>query len=190
MGARGEAVAATTERIIDAAIVEFATRSYDDVTLAEIAARAGCNLHSVLRRFGSKEGVFRAGREREEARVFRQRGAASPDDVPGVIRVLMDHYEEMGPLMVHFLGQEARVAAIAELAEAGRAYHRRWVAEMLVPALRPRARSPRDPRIAELLLVTDLLSWKVLRREQQLDRAATEAIVLDLVERILDRRRA
>jgi hypothetical protein len=43
-----------------------------------------------------------------------------------------------------------------------------------------------ERRLAQLVAVTDIYAWKVLRRDLGLDRDAVEASVRDLAHRILD----
>ena len=60
MGARAEAVSATTARILDVAARAFTERPYDDVSLAAIADASGVTVQTLLRRWGSKEGLVDA----------------------------------------------------------------------------------------------------------------------------------
>ena len=52
--------AATKERVIQAALVEFGSRGYGGGRIAEIANTASCNIRMVYHYFGSKEGLFLA----------------------------------------------------------------------------------------------------------------------------------
>lgn len=63
----------TKERILDAAVTEFAAKGYAGVRVHEIAARAGVNKQLISYYFGGKDGLRRALAERwlaEEARFF------------------------------------------------------------------------------------------------------------------------
>ncbi|MGK2939901.1 MAG: TetR family transcriptional regulator [Solirubrobacteraceae bacterium] len=60
MRARAGAAAETERRIIDAALELFSERLYDQVALAGIAAAAGVSSQTVIRRFGSNEGLVAA----------------------------------------------------------------------------------------------------------------------------------
>src|SRR4051794_41569890 len=57
MRARAEAAERLSEQIIDAAYELWLERAYDEITLQQIADRAGVSVSSVMRRFGAKEGV-------------------------------------------------------------------------------------------------------------------------------------
>jgi AcrR family transcriptional regulator len=62
-GERGAGGAAARRRVVDAAIELFQTRGYADVTVSDIAERAGVAKGSVYRHFRSKEAVFAAAIE-------------------------------------------------------------------------------------------------------------------------------
>src|SRR4051812_39866010 len=58
MRARAEAAERVSEQLLDAAHEVLLARSYDELTLQEVADRAGTSLSTLLRRFGSKEGLL------------------------------------------------------------------------------------------------------------------------------------
>jgi hypothetical protein len=64
---------------------------------------------------------------------------------PGDITHLVAHHERWGDEQAYLLAQEARVAAIRAITDAGRRYHGDWVARAYGPALAtlpPAARRP------------------------------------------------
>ena len=71
MTARADAAAATRDRILDAAVAVFWERPLVDISLEEVARRAGVSLPTVIRRFGDKAGLFAAAGEREYERIRR-----------------------------------------------------------------------------------------------------------------------
>jgi AcrR family transcriptional regulator len=58
--ARAQAATETARKAIDAFTVSAGERWFDDITLQEVATRAGVTVRSVIRRFGSKEGLVKA----------------------------------------------------------------------------------------------------------------------------------
>src|SRR5260370_42666326 len=73
MVARAEAAATTAERILDAAVEVFWELPTDQISLDEIARRAGVTVQTVIRRFGGREGLLAAAGERAAAKVGRPR---------------------------------------------------------------------------------------------------------------------
>jgi AcrR family transcriptional regulator len=182
MKARAASAAATAARIIDAATQHFGARPYDEVTLADVARDAEVTVQTVLRRFGSKEGLVAAATEASLEAVRNERFASPVGDIAAAIRNLSEHYELWGDRSVLLLSQEARVESIRRLTDAGRALHHAWVDRAFSPWLgRVRGEAGRRLR-AQLIAATDVYVWKVMRRDLGLDREATEASMRGLVE--------
>jgi AcrR family transcriptional regulator len=188
MVARAASVAATGERILDAAVALFWELPGEQVSLDEVARRAGVTVQTVIRRFGGREGLFAAAAEREVERVRAQRDEAPAGDVAGAVRVLVDHYEALGDRVLRLLAEEERVPRLRELAEQGRAYHRGWCARVFAFALEGRAGVERRRRLAQLVAVCDVYTWKLLRRDARLSRRQTELALVELLEPLLEGR--
>ncbi|HEX8085953.1 MAG TPA: helix-turn-helix domain-containing protein [Solirubrobacteraceae bacterium] len=181
MVARAQAAAATRERILAAAWERFAGRAYEDVRLADVAQAAGVTAQTLHSRFGTKDALFvEAWRWRWAPEGPRRYGAA-PGDVAGAVRVLYDSYEEGGDAALRLIAQEDRIPAVHDMADEGRAWHREWVERTFAPLLEGARGAVRERRIAKLIVATDLLVWKLLRREMGLDRRAAERLVVEMV---------
>lgn len=186
MVARAEAAAATRERILDAAVQLFWELPGDQLSLEEVARRAGVTVQTVIRRFGGRDGLLAAAGEREAERVSRQREQAPVGDVAGAVRVLVDHYEELGERVVKMLAEEQRVPGLREIADRGRALHRQWCARVFAPALARRSGVERERRLAQLVAVCDVYTWKLLRRDCGLSRRQTELALVELLVPMLE----
>ncbi len=185
MGARAEAAAETHQLILDAAIRQFGDRPYDAVGLAEVAAAAGVTVQTVLRRFGSKEGLVQAAVAFSSQQVRQARWAAPAGDVDGALRDLCLHYALWGDRVMRFLAQEEHVAAMQQIVRAGRALHHQWVDHVFAPWL---SKAKGDARLrlrAQLIAATDVYVWKILRRDLGLDPKATQRTLRDLVNAII-----
>ena len=173
MSARAQAAEATAQAIIAAARALFAERPYDQVSLPAIAERAGVTVQTVLRRFGSKEELFAAAAQQRSGQIR------------GDVTHLVAHYERWGDEQAYLLAQEARVAAIRVITDAGRRYHRDWVTKAYGPALATLPSATRRRKLAQLTAVTDLATWRLLRRELGLSRDQTIAAIRELVDACL-----
>jgi AcrR family transcriptional regulator len=185
MKARADATAATGERILDAAMQLFWERPTVDISLDAVAQQAGVSTQTVIRRFGSKEALLAATAERETKRVAAQRDQASPGDLPGAVKVLIDHYEETGDRVLKLLAEEEMVPALRPLVDRGRRMHRDWCERVLARNLEGRCGTDRRRLLAQLIAVCDVYTWKLLRRDSRLGRAQTELAVLELLNGLL-----
>ena len=185
MDARAKASAATGGRVLDAAIRLFGERPYDEVALAEVAREAGVTVQTVLRRFGSKEGLTEAATALGLERVRAERWSSDPGDLDAAVRSLFEHYEAWGDRSLRFLAQEERVPAMRRVVQTGRALHREWVEHAFAPALAKRRGPARDRLRARLVAVTDVYVWKIVRRDLGLDARSAEATLRELVAAVV-----
>lgn len=182
MTTRAAAAARTTERILDAAAAVFAQTPMSQIVLSEVADRAEVSVQTVLRKFGDKDALFAAVAEHVGRDVQAHRGEATPDDLPGAVANLVEHYERHGDTVVKLLGEEAGVPSLREVADVGRAYHRDWCARVFAGALAPLQGRDRERRLAQLVAVCDIHTWHLLRRQEGLSRAQTEVALLETLE--------
>lgn len=181
MVARAEAAAATRDRLLTAAWRHFAERPFERVRLADLARDAGVSVQTLHAHFGTKDDLFVAAWGRRMAPEGARRLSAPPGDVGAAIKVLYDSYDRDGDAVLRLLTQEERIPAVHEMAEAGRRWHRAWVQRTFEPLLDGLSGAVRERRLVELVVATDLLVWKLLRREMGLGRAAAEQIVAEMV---------
>jgi AcrR family transcriptional regulator len=185
MVARAKAAEATRDKILEAARQLFAAVPFDQVTLDAVAARSSVSAQTVLRRFGSKEGLLAAVAEWRSARIRAERDTTEVGDMTGAIANLVEDYERWGDEVLHFLTQEDRIPAIREVTQRGRVYHFAWVRRIFAPRLRHLAPEQHERRVVQLIAATDLYTWKVLRRDIGLSRVEAETAIRDLADRIL-----
>jgi AcrR family transcriptional regulator len=185
MSTRSQRSAATADRIRDAAWERFSTKSFDEVTLAEVAEAAGVSVPTVRSHFGRKEDLFLAGYVVWGMVAVRNREAARQADPITAIRELLKDYERRGKVGLHLLAEEDRFPAVKEMTDGGRAYHRWWLDEVFQENLSQLTSATRARRLAQLFLATDLMSWKLLRLDLGLSARRTEAAVLESVRGLL-----
>jgi AcrR family transcriptional regulator len=181
MQTRAISAAATAERILDATMEIFWEHKGDRLSLEEVARRAGVTVQTVIRRFGGKQGLFTAAVDRETERVRRERGEAPVGDVASAVRVLVASYETTGDRMLVVLAEEQRIPTTAVILDRGRALHREWCARVFAPTLAGLTATERTRRLAQLVAVCDVYTWKLLRRAAGLSRSQTELAMVELL---------
>jgi AcrR family transcriptional regulator len=181
MVARAEAAAATRDRILAAAWKRFSNRAYEHVRLADIACDAGVSEQTVYSRFGTKDELFVAAWVWAIGPEGTRRDRAPVGDVQEAVRLLYDSYEAQGDASLRLLAEEDRIPAIRQMTDAGRAWHRDWVERTFAPLLAGSRGPARKRRLVALVVATDILVWKLLRREMGLDRTTAERIVIEMI---------
>lgn len=181
MSERAQAAAATGERILAAAWRHFATRPYEQVLLREIAAEARVTAQTLHARVGSKEDLFTAAYAWFGRQELSQRPAVPGAEPAAAVAQLYDRYEQHGSAILRMLSQEDRIPAVRRMTDAGRAYHRQWAQTSFAPLLRGLRGDARQRRLAAIVVATDLLVWKLLRIDMQLEREQAERVVAEMI---------
>ena len=173
----------TAERITARTEEMLATIPVDEITLQSIAAGSDVSVQTVLRHMGSRDGCFRAVRERVAARIEAQLGHSEPGDVGAAVSELFAHYEAEGRLVLNLLTQENDDELIArEAVETGRAYHRAWVERCFGPLLT----DPDEEVIDALVVTTDIYVWKLLRLDLGRSQDSAHAVITRMVRTLLE----
>jgi AcrR family transcriptional regulator len=180
MVARAQAAERTRERILDVAVDVFFQEPGANISLDEVARRAGVTVQTVIRRFGGRNGLLAAAGERESERVRKEREVA-PGDVDGAVRALVEHYERTGDRVLRMLAEETRSSGLRGIADQGRRIHREWCEAVFAPALADQSGSERARRLAQLVAVCDVYTWMLLRRRSGLSRKQTELALRELL---------
>jgi AcrR family transcriptional regulator len=185
MTARRAAVERTRERILETAYELFIALPYDEVTIDGIAEQAEVSRQTVHRQFGSKEDLVVAitdwRRPIEDDRSMQ----AEPGDIETAVRVQIDRYEAFGDAIVRFLELEGRIDAVDHFLEVGRDSHRAEIEHTFGPYLPSQECTERDHAVLALYAATDVMVWKLLRRDFGRSRAETETIIRSLVGGVL-----
>lgn len=182
MRARADAVERTREEILSAAVAETEERASITIGLADVAARSGVTVRTILRHFGTREALFDAVMERLRDHVSEER-EAPVGDVDTAVSTIVAHYERRGNHVLRLLEEESFDSRAADQVEFGRRLHREWVRTTFAPQL---AGAADDLALEDLLIVaTDIYTWKLLRRDFGLSRARTEQRIRTMIHRMV-----
>jgi AcrR family transcriptional regulator len=178
MTTRAAAAEDTRRRIVDATVALVGERPFVDITLDAVAERAGVSVKTVLRQFGSRDGLMADSMDAAMADTEDERRAPAGDP-EAAVRVVVDHYETRGRTALLMLAQEGHDPVARAATDRGKAMHRAWVRDAFAPATD-------DEAVLDLLVVaTDVYTWKLLRLDRGLPRAATERRMHQLVSALL-----
>jgi len=188
MKARADSVDETRAKIVAAAVDAILASDYNSITLETVGQTAGVSVQTIIRHFESKDGLFRKASESMFERVRSSMDAIAVGDVRGAIEALHARYEWMGDSNIRFLAQEETPGLISDGTRVARKYHRGWVERIFDPYLPPRGDPDRRKRLFQLLIVCDVYTWKLIRRDHGGSRAATTEAILELANAVVDRK--
>jgi AcrR family transcriptional regulator len=181
--AREHAQQRTREALLETAIDEFYADRWSETSLAGLAARAGVTKQTLLRHFGSKEGLLIQALVRSAAQVLDERWSAPVGDIDGAIENLLEHYEVWGPRARRIGAWQDAPSVLAKLSQAGRQVHYQWIEFVFAPQLEGLDEAAFSRLRAELIVVCDVQTWWILAHDLKLGRAAIKTILTEMVGR-------
>src|SRR3954471_12257812 len=178
---RAEAAEARTEAIREAALDAFMAKPFDQITLADVAERAGVGVQTLIRRVQNKDGLVRLVNEWVAAAIREARGEPDSSDPAAVAAGLERQYEGFGALIDRSLRQEEASPALAANAQGGRRAHREWIETAFAEEI---ARG--GPQLTgQLVGLCGVELWLVLRRDGGLTAEQTRDTVAQLIRSVL-----
>ena len=110
---RAKAQERTREALIEAASDEFFAGNWLKSSLDSLSSKAGVTRQTLLRHFGSKDGLLMQALMRSASQVRDQRWSTSTTDISGAVENVIDHYEEWGERSVRIGAWQGRQRAPA-----------------------------------------------------------------------------
>lgn len=178
------------EKILQALAKLWLQHSIHQITLEMVAEEAGISVRTLLRRFGSKEGLFEEATHRDPAGIKAIKDEAQPGDLELAVEVLMREYERTGDAGIRTLAVEAEFPFAAKILAKGRAHHREWCQRIFAPFLPPPAHPDLDIWVGAYYAATDIHAWKLLRRDLGYSLEDTTKIFLITLQSITDKIKA
>ncbi len=185
MSKRAETAAQTASDIFVATADLWRERSIADITLDVIAARANVSVRTIIRRYGSKEGLFEACIQNNAADMKSDREKAEVGNVESIIRYLLEDYEMHGDAVIRTLAMEDQLDIARRVLEAGRIYHREWCERMFSPFLPDKKDMSYERELMAFSAATELYLWKLLRRDLKHSLDETQSLFLRLVNGLI-----
>jgi AcrR family transcriptional regulator len=187
--ARAQARERTRDALLDAANDEFYEGDWSKASLESLSRKAGVTKQTLLRHFGSKDGLLIQALMRGATQVHDQRWSAPRGDIPGTVDNLLDHYEEWGDRSMRIGALQRGPAMLAIISRAARQFHYDWVEYAFGSWLRTMEGQARIRMRASLIALCDLQSWWILSHDLELPRSEVHAILVELIESAIGAKR-
>ncbi|HEX5194425.1 MAG TPA: TetR/AcrR family transcriptional regulator [Solirubrobacteraceae bacterium] len=183
--ARARAQRLTRDALIVAAQTEFFAGRWEEASLEAIAGSAGVTKQTLLRHFGSKDGLLERALERGYSEVRDQRFNTPVGDVAAAVDNLLDHYEQWGERAIRISAVDGLGAVAAGIRRRARQLHYDWVEHTFGPSLQRLSANDRSRRRAALIALCDVHTWSLLWHDLELPRAEVRATLIDAIERLI-----
>jgi AcrR family transcriptional regulator len=165
MAARAEKVALNDKRIMDATIELWLETSLLELTLENIALRSGVTVRTILRKFGSREGLLKACIDNMGDRLTQKRLQAKPGNLDEIVDILLEEYEHMGDALTRTLTVEYEFPSTHEMLKKARKIHRDWCALVFEPYLPSKLSGKYEMVLSAFITGTEFYLWKLLRKD-------------------------
>lgn len=186
MSLRNRAKRQTREAILDAAEELFADAYFDEVTLGDVARKAGVSPQTIANHFGNKSELYLQGiAERWAPAVEAQRATVRVGDIGSIVATACADYERTGPATLRGQSLADRFDALDQVMRGGREFHRQWVERSFGPLL-PAAGKGRERLVTLLCIALDVRAWAQLRLESGLSQEATREHIEQLVTALVE----
>lgn len=185
---RARAQERTREALIEAATDEFFEGNWLKTSLDSLSRKAGVTRQTLLRHFGSKDGLLMQSLMRGASQVRDQRWSTPTTDISGAVENVIDHYEEWGERSVRIGAWQRGPTVLALFANAARQIHYDWVEHAFAGWLDKFDDETRAERQAILVVLCDVQTWWTLSNDLGLSRRKVHAVLTDQIERALEER--
>lgn len=165
MEARAKKVAENDRKIMEVVADLWLKVPLQELTLARVAERSGVTARTILRKFGSREGLLKACLENEGGRFTRDRMKVTPGNLPEILDALLDEYELMSEANIRALTVEYEFPFTQEMLKKARNIHRDWCRMVFEPFLPDEASSSFETRLSAFIVATEFYLWKLLRKD-------------------------
>jgi AcrR family transcriptional regulator len=182
---RARAQQRTRDALISTAQSEFFAGRWEEVSLDAIAARAQVTKQTLLRHYGSKDGLLEEAVRQGFDEVRAQRFNAPAGDVKRAVQNLLEHYEQWGERAIRIGAVDGPGEVAIGLARRARQLHYDWVDHAFGPFLQELGARERGRRRAALIALCDVHAWWLLSHELELPRAEVRATLIGAIERLI-----
>jgi AcrR family transcriptional regulator len=183
--ARAQARQRTRDALIAAAQGEFFAGRWEEASLEAIAASARVTKQTLLRHFGSKDGLLERALEQGFNEVRDQRFNAPSGDVAGAVENLLEHYERWGERAIRIGAVDGLGEVAAGLGRRARQLHYDWAEHAFGSSLGRLSAKDRAHRRAALIALCDVHTWWLLSHDLELPRAEVRATLIDAIESLI-----
>jgi len=186
MEERAKKVIENEKRIMQSIFGLWQKLSIHEITLDMVARDSGVTVRTILRKFGSKEGLIAYCVENDVSNIKKVRGTAVEGDYLEALKILLADYERIGDAAIRTLAIEQELPIAKKILDNGRAYHREWCKNVFSPLLPDQSASDYEFKLLSFITATEFYLWKLLRRDLNKSQEATFSVFKSLIEGLIN----
>jgi AcrR family transcriptional regulator len=182
MEQRAKSSAQTAEKIILSTLQLWKEKPLNEITLESIADKSGVTIRTILRKFGSRDGLIQSCLSHDASIIIEERAHAPEGDIDGILHALLSNYEKMGDAGIRTIYMENELEEAKDIGEKGRKIHREWCARVFAPFLPDSGYEEYEIKLTAFITATEIYLWKLLRKDLGYDEDKTFRVFKMLVE--------
>jgi AcrR family transcriptional regulator len=161
--------------------------SIRDITLEMVAKEAGLTTKTILRKFGSKEGLTNESLSYLAAKIESERTSTNAGQVDEILKALLSNYEKMGEAAIRTINLESELEIARQIGAKGRKLHRDWCMRMFASFLPDKQSDDYEIQLVSFIAATEIYLWKLMRKDLELSKEQTFSIFKNLVEGLINK---
>jgi AcrR family transcriptional regulator len=177
----------TKMEIIKAFGTLWSSYSIKDITLEMIAKEAGVTTKTILRKFGSKNGLLNESLSYLATEIESERTLTKVGDIDKILEVLLTNYEKMGAAAIRTINLEPELEIARKIGAKGRALHRDWCIQMFAPYLPTEQSVDYEIQLNSFIAATEIYLWKLMRKDLMLSKEKTFSIFKNIIEGLINK---
>jgi AcrR family transcriptional regulator len=189
MNVRAKKVSDNEKRIMQSIFGLWEKLSIHEITLEMVAKDSGVTVRTILRKYGSKEGLIETCIEKDISNIKKVRDTASEGDYLEALKILLKDYERIGDAAIRTLAIEQELPIAKKILDNGRAYHKEWCKHVFGPFLPDPSASDYESKLLSFITATEFYLWKLLRRDLNKGQEATFSVFKSLIEGLINQRK-
>jgi AcrR family transcriptional regulator len=159
--------------------------SINEITLDMIAEEANVTKRTILRKFGSKEGLMNESLSYDPAEISAERDQAKAGDIDDILNTLLSNYEHIGDAAIRTINLESELEIARRIGTKGRMQHYNWCKRVFAPFL-PDSESPYfEIQLTSFIAVTEIYLWKLMRKDLKMSRKKTFSVFKNMLEGVI-----
>lgn len=159
--------------------------SIKEITLEMVSGEAGVTTRTIMRKFGSKEGLLAESLTVLAAEIESSRKETKASDIDAVLQALLSNYETMGEAAIRTISLEPELEIARQIGQKGRELHRNWCIQMFSSYL-PDPNTPEfEIQLNSFIAATEIYLWKLMRKDLKLSKEQTFEIFKNMINGLI-----
>lgn len=163
----------------------WAKYSINEITLEMIAEEAKVTKRTILRKFGSKEGLMAESLSYDPAEISTERDHAKTGDIDDILKTLLTNYENIGDAAIRTINLESELEIARKIGTKGRIQHRNWCKNVFAPFLPHPNSANFEIQLISFIAVTEIYLWKLMRKDLKLSKKKTYSVFKNMLEGVI-----